>query len=134
MGRSPFFTVESIQRPPIDQTPENLILLESLQSLKKGQKIKIYYGVVPTHYGIPRSISTYEYTPSAVSSNIVYEVTTTDWAPYLSTINLTAIALRDQRIPDTVHITGWIITSDGYIRETEHYTILHKLNGLEIVE
>jgi hypothetical protein len=134
MGRSPFFTVESIQRPPIDQTSENLILLKSLQSLKKEQKVKINIASVPSHFGLPRSISIYEYTPSAVSSDIVYEVTSSNYEPALGEIGLSAIALRDQRIPEVEHITGWIITSDGYIRETEHYTILYKLNGLKIIE
>mgnify|MGYP003350938062 FL=1 len=57
-----------------------------------------------------------------------------DYAPGLSEINLRAIGLRDPRIPTKDHITGWVITTDGYIRETEHFGILHRLNDIEILE
>ena len=135
MGRSPFFTVESIQLPPIDQSPENLELLKLLCSLKTGDKVSINIESRPASIvGIPRSISTYNYTPSSLSKYITYVVTSDNYAPGLSAIGLVAIALADPSIPEDIHIDGWVITSDGFIRETEHFTILCKLNGLEIVE
>ncbi len=134
MGRSPFFSLNQICRPFVGQSLENLMLLESLRSLKQGQKIKISFVGVPSHFGLPRSISVYEYTPSAVTSDVVYDVTSSDYEPALGEIGLSAIALRDQRIPEAEHITGWIITSDGYIRETEHFGVLYRLSGIEILE
>jgi hypothetical protein len=134
MGRSPFFTVGQIVCPPIEPSPS----LDILASVKSGQKVKITLQEHKSdHYqkfGIPRSISVYDYTPSHVSSTIEYVVETDNYIPELSEINLRAIGLRDQRIPTKDHIIGWVITTDGYIRESEHFGILHKLNCIEILE
>lgn len=133
MGRSPFFTIHQICRPSVDQSLTNLQMLTELVSLKVGQKVKFSVKQV-YEFGISRSISVYDYTPSAISSHIEYVVTSTNYAPGLSEIELKAFALKDPSISDKKHIVGWIITSDGYIRETEHYTILYKLDSLKIIE
>jgi len=134
MGRSPVFTIGQINCPPVEPSP----VLDMLASVKSGQKVKITLQEhKPDHYqkfGIPRSVSVYEYTPSQISSSIEYVVDSDDYAPGLSEINLRAIGLRDPRIPTKDHITGWVITTDGYIRETEHFGILHRLNDIEILE
>lgn len=121
MGRYPFFSIHQ--------------MLSKLTSLKVGQKVNFSVKPVSSRdFGVHRSISVYEYTPSAISSHIVYVVETNDYAPGLSEIGLKAFALKDPQIPDSEHIIGWIITSDGYIRETEHFTIISKLDRLEIIE
>lgn len=110
-------------------------MLTELTSLKVGQKVKISVQSVSTYqFGIPRSISVYDYTPSDISSHIVYVVESTDYAPGLAEIGLNAIVFKDPQIPESEHIIGWVITSDGYVRETEHYSILYKLNSLHVIE
>ena len=134
MGRSPFFTIESIMCPEIEQTSENLQLLEQLKSLKENQRVKITVKCMADKLGPSRSISKYEYTPSNVSKRITYNVISTNYAPGLSKIGLVAYLLKDPSIPDEKHINGWVITSDGYIRETEHFSIQFKLHSLQIIE
>ena len=134
MGRTPFFSYDKICRPRVDQSLTNLQLLTELQDLQAGQKIKIEFVGVPTHFGIPRSISVYEYTPSEISSEITYVVDSTNYEPGIASVGLRAIALRDPQISEAEHITGWVITSDGYFRDTEHYTIFYRLKNLTILE
>jgi len=128
MGRSPFFSIKDISRPSSSTFP-------GIMELQVGQKVSIDVESISTfQFGIPRSISVYEYTPSAISSDIEYLVESTNYAPGLSEIGLHAFALRDPRIPSSEHITGWVITSDGYVRETEHFSILYKLSRFHIIE
>ena len=130
MGRSPFFSIDTIVRPPIEQTESNLKMIQTLQSLNKGQCVRI---TLESTGSVCRSISVYEYEPSPISSYIVYDVISTNFQPELADINLYAIALKDPTIIDSKHIIGWVITTDGYIRESEHYTIKYKLKSIEIV-
>jgi len=128
MGRSPFFSIKDIYRPSSDTFPE-------IMALQVGQKVSINVESIPSQeFGIHRSISLYKYIPSTVSSQIEYVVESIDYVPRLSEIGLTAFALRDPRIPSSEHITGWVITSDGYVRETEHFSILYKLSRFHIIE
>ena len=132
MGRSPFFTINQIYQPPVEQSDENLKIIQTLSTLVEGQRVR--FTCVPVYYGLTRTISVYEYTPSNISHDIVYDVVSTNFEPALADINLTAIALKDPAIISSQHIIGWVLTTDGYIRETEGYGIKYKLNSIEIVE
>ena len=134
MGRSPSFTIESIQVPSVDQTTENLEMIKDLNSLKEDQKVQITFKSEFDKFGIYRSISCYDYTPSELSPHITYVVTSNNYEPCFAKIGLNVFALKDPIIPNDIHMTGWVITSDGYIRETEHFTILYKLTGIKIIE
>ena len=126
MGRSPFFSIKNIECPPSVPVPE-------LMTLQVGQIVSINFESFSVGT-IPRSISTYGYTPSCSNSHINYVVESTDYVPELSKIGLSAIALRDPKIPEDEHIVGWVITSDGYVREIEHFGILYKIQTLKIIE
>lgn len=131
MGRSPFFTIHQIVRPPVEQTDENLKIIQTLSTLVEGQHVRFTCERIDN---LTRTISVYEYTPSPISKHIVYDVVSTNLQPELADINLNAIALKDPAINSSQHIIGWVITSDGYIRETEGYGINYRLKSIEIVE
>jgi hypothetical protein len=117
MGRSPFFTLSHIELPSPTSTSD------ALAKLTVGQIVRFTFANVPYQKcQLPRAISTYGYTPSGISKDITYQVTSTDAIPCFSQIGLRAISLIDiNHSNPQLHINGWYITTDGYVRECEHF-------------
>lgn len=129
MGRSPFFTLSQVELPlPTDAS-------EALNELKVGQFVQFSFGkYCPNTSGLPgvyRSISTYEYIPSAVSSRLTYQITSIDAIPAFHDIGLRVISVIDVNHSNPkMHMNGWYITTDGYVRECEHFGIQGLVSSL----
>ena len=122
MGRSPHFTLSQVELPHPTSASD------ALKDLKVGQRVRFSFGRRIDETGLPlvyRAISTYEYTPSAVSNNITYEVTSIDAIPAFAQLGLRVISLIDVHHSNpSMHMDGWYITTDGYVRECEHFGIM----------
>jgi hypothetical protein len=131
MGRSPFFTLSQVEL----SSPTSAS--DALNDLKVGQLVRFSFGQyidVTGFSGIHRSISTYQYSPSAVSNNITYEVTSIDAIPAFDELGLRVISLIDINHHDPkMHMNGWYITTDGYVRECEHFGIQFIINDVFVL-
>lgn len=131
MGRSPFFTLSDVPTHSATTTSE------IIKSLKKGQKIRMNltnFQSDKSGCNIHRSISTYSYEPSALRSGKTYVVQEIDYIPVFNQINLRVIALIDSHHPHPEnHMYGWYVTTDGYIRECEHFGIMKVVESIEIL-
>jgi hypothetical protein len=91
MGRSPFFTLSQVELPPPTDASE------ALNELKVGQFVQFSFGkYCPNTSGLPgvyRSISTYEYIPSAVSSRLTYQITSIDAIPAFHELGIRVISV-----------------------------------------
>jgi len=130
MGRSPFFTLSQVERPqPTDAS-------DALKNLKVGELVQFSFARYTAEGDTPRvfrSISTYSYVPSVVSSNITYKITSIDAIPAFDEIGLRAISLIDVNHYDPMnHMDGWYITTDGYVRECEHFGIKCIVTSLSV--
>lgn len=129
MGRSPFFTLSQVELPPPTDASE------ALTELKVGQFVQFSFGkYCPNTSGLPgvyRAISTYEYTPSAVSSILTYQITSIDVIPAFHELGIRVISLIDvNHTNPKMHMDGWYITTDGYVRECEHFGIQGLVSSL----
>lgn len=134
MGRSPFFTLSQVELPqPTDASG-------ALNDLKVGQFVQFSfsrYSPDKTGFsgisGICRGISTYDYIPSVMSSRLTYQVTSIDTIPAFHEIGLRVISVIDVNHSNpTMHMNGWYITTDGYVRECEHFGIQGVVSSLVI--
>lgn len=83
---------------------------------------------------IYRTVSTYDYDPSVFSEKLTYRVSHIDFFPSLAQFGLRAISLIDtQHMNPTNHIDTWVITTDGYVREAEHFGIIYELASVKIL-
>jgi hypothetical protein len=129
MGRSPFFTLSNV--PLLPTLPSSV----QLKQLKVGDKIKISFSErTDEKAGFPaRSVSTYDYVPSPLSTELVYVITNTDVCSSFHEIGLNLISvISASHLDPSNHMDGWYITTDGYIRECEHFGILYKIDSIEI--
>lgn len=129
MGRSPFFTISDV--PLLPSLPSSV----QLKQLKVGDKIKISFSQRddPDSNFPTRSISVYHYDPSPLSKVLTYQVTNADVSVEFHKIDLNLISVISTSHPDpSNHMNGWYITTDGYIRECEHFGILYKIDSIEI--
>lgn len=127
MGRSLTFTMDDIYYPkPLPSSFD-------LSSLKVEENIKIYYEKEKQEEprGLQRSVSCYRKNPSPISDISVYVVESIDYQQDLKN-NIRVIVVRDININKDNHIYSWCITTDGYIREIEHFSILYKINNIVI--
>jgi len=127
MGRSLTFTLEDIYYPkPLPSSFD-------LSTLKVGENIKINFEKEKQEEprGLERSVSCYGKIPSEISNNIIYIVESIDYQQHLKN-NVRVIVVRDINISEDNHIYSWCITTDGYIREIEHFGILYKINNVVI--
>ena len=122
MGRSPHFTLSQVELPHPTSASD------ALKKLTVGQRVRFTFGQHIDESGwsgIARAISTYEYSPSAVSNYITYEVTSIDAIPAFAQLGLRVISLIDVHHSNpSMHMDGWYITTDGYVRECEHFGIM----------
>lgn len=127
MGRSLTFTLEDIYYPkPLPSSFD-------LSTLKVGENIKIHYEKEKQEEsrGLERSVSCYGKIPSPISDISIYVVESIDYQQDLEN-NIRVIVVRDINIHQDNHIYSWCITTDGYIREIEHFGILYKINNVII--
>ena len=121
MGRSPHFTLSQVELPHPTSASD------ALKELTVGKRVGFTFGHCVDDSGLPvvcRSISTYAYIPSAISNNITYEVTSIDAIPAFAQLGLRVISLIDVHHSNpSMHMDGWYITTDGYVRECEHFGI-----------
>lgn len=130
MGRSPFFTLASIERPaPVDGIDDMIAPLQANMRVKftfvtkRGDEDRLI-----------RSISTYLYEPSPVSNILVYKIVSTDAIPEFTEVGLKVISVISDSHPNPQnHMDGWYITSDGYVRECEHFGIMCMITCVEIL-
>jgi hypothetical protein len=138
MGRSPNFTIESVPRYAV------LPVSETLKQLKKGDKIKIIFKEF-TEFKIARSISIYntdgydyeQDCPIGItkkSEEPIYEITNVDAIEEFHKIGLNVISLipANHLNPEKYRDT-WYITTDGYSRECEHFTVLSQIESIQIM-
>ena len=127
MGRSPFFTLSDISLPQAMPTSDNI------KQLKVGDKIRLKLKAYVSPH-IYRSISVYECEPSPLSQDIIYEVTDVDHIPCFHKIGLNVISVISTVHQNPLnHMNGWYITTDGYIRECEHFGVMSIIESIEIV-
>lgn len=126
MGASPFFNAAT-EVKLIDQAdqPE---CADILKTLKKGDRVRVKC----TKLRVTRTASTYGQKMSSVDGELV--VDNIDAASVLNQHGLRAIALRNPAISEDEHINAWYITTDGCVRESEHYGIMHMITDVEVIE
>ena len=127
MGRSPYFSVSHIEQPQPVQSAN------VLQQLKVEDRVQITFSnpnndIEPPIY---RAVSTYYLQPSELSSRITYRVSDINYHPEFEQIGLRVITLIDVSHPDpSNHIDAWVVTTDGYIRECEHFGLMYKIDSV----
>ncbi len=124
MGRSPFFSFSKVAFPA--ERPESAATLETLQ---KGQRVRIR---VQQSSRAHRSPSNYGYATSSLYAPELI-VDHIDIEPELAAYGVRAIAFRDARISGADHKYIWYVTTDGYVRECEHFGIMHMIESIELL-
>jgi hypothetical protein len=124
MGRSLHFSYSEIELPY--QSPAS----EKIQQLQTGQKIKLIISSFNTKI-IRRSVSNYGFKTSNIYKELIIDSNDSDIN--LHPFGLRSILLRDSSLEYASQFYEWILTSDGYIRESEHYGILYIVNDIEIL-
>lgn len=128
MGRSPYFSVSDIEQPqPVKSA-------NVLQQLKVEDRVQITFSNPHNDANSPRvyrAVSVYYCEPSPLSSHATYRVTATNYHPEFEKIGLRVITLIDVTHPNpSNHIDAWLITTDGYIRECEHFGLMYKIDSV----
>lgn len=138
MGRSPSFTIKDVI------LPEFLPSSEKLSNLNNGQIVKLI--TAPNNDMKPdtsspnndmkpalfRSISTYGQQTSSTDTTLI--VDDINFCDGFKEFGIGCIVFRDPNIPIENHMYAWCVTTDGYIREIEHYGIIGKILDVEIIE
>ncbi len=129
MGRSPFFNVDSVTFPA--EKPAYAAVLADLQP---GQHVCITCNTdseysnrahrAPSNYGC--LTSSYDDTLLVVDHINIY--------PDLNKHGVRAIAFRDPKRSKDDHIYTWYATTDGFIRESEHFGIMQEIATVEVIK
>jgi hypothetical protein len=135
MGRSPNFVFNRDVEFPVHRDTAPII-----SELVPGQQVRLAVDnfftsseddpYVP-HF-VTRTVSTYNFTPSPVEG-VVLVVDNIDCDENFVSRGLRCIAFRDPMIPKHEHIYAWVVTTDGYVRETEHYGISGFISSIVLV-
>ena len=127
MGRSPYFSVSHIEQPQHVQSAN------VLQQLKVEDLVQITFSNPHNdrEQHIYRAVSLYYNEPSPLSSHATYRVSDTNYHPEFEQIGLRVITLIDVDHPNpSNHIDAWVITTDGFIRECEHFGLMYKIDSV----
>jgi hypothetical protein len=128
MGRSFYFSFKNIVFPP-----EVPIVSHILDQCTNGDLISITIDDTYEPSTFPRAPSTYGYLPVSLV-NDTYTVMNNNFES-ISEYGATVRALYVRPIPDKEEfISTWIITTDGYVRDIEGYTIIAKLDNAVITK
>ena len=133
MGRSPLFEFKKYV-----EFLEELSSSDELTGLLVGQHVILNinsYTTTPVQRSQPmtlcRSISTYDkYTSSTQTTLVVDHI---DFDTDFNEHGIRCIVLRDPDISIENHMYAWCVTTDGYLREIEHYGIIGKVLDVEIM-
>ena len=133
MGRSPLFEFKKYV-----EFLEELSSSDELTGLLVGQRVNLNiksYTTTPVQRSQPmtlcRSISTYDkYTSSTQTTLVVDHI---DFDTDFNEHGIRCIVLRDPDISIENHMYAWCVTTDGYLREIEHYGIIGKVLDVEIM-
>jgi hypothetical protein len=127
MGRSPDFSLFSIEQP--QHVPSATIL----EQLKVDEQVQITFSepYADHEQRIFRAVSVYYCEPSHLSKHNTYRVTDINYHPVFQQIGLRVITLIDVNHPNpSNHIDAWVITTDGFIRECEHFGLMYKIDSV----
>ncbi len=129
MGRSPLFNIDNIEVPPHHTDSSEII-----KTLQPGQRVKLSIAT-PLPYGnyVCRSPSTYGKSTSSINM-IELVVDNIDIDLDLTKHGIKTLALRDPMILKEDHMYTWYVTTDGYVRESEHYGIIYKIVSVIVIE
>lgn len=129
MGRSPLFTFDKVEFPL-----EKPACAAELETLRVGQRVRITCDDSESKYNtrVHRTPSTYG-CESSHYHNTELIVDNINVEPDLNKYGVRAIAFRDPSISKDNHIYTWYVTTDGYVRESEHFCITEILMTVELL-
>jgi hypothetical protein len=129
MGRSPFFNVDSVTFPA--EKPACAAVLADLQP---GQRVRITCDPDSEYSNrAHRTPSNYGYaTSSYYDTELIVDHINID--PTLNKHGVRAIAFRNPELSKDSHYYTWYATTDGFVRECEHYGIMQVLATVEVIE
>ena len=128
MGRSFSFNVDSVEFPA-----EKPACAAQLETLQPGQRVRITCDHdAPASQRVHRSPSSYGCTTSSFTRDLVVDDINVD--PALNKHGVRAIAFRNPTIPKDEHFYTWYVTTDGYVRECEHYGIMKVIASVKVLE
>jgi hypothetical protein len=128
MGKSPSFSLSDIEQP------QHVKSANILEQLKIDDVVQITFSNPyidsddPTCY---RSVSVYNYEESHLASSKHYRVSNIISHPDFEKFGLRIITMIDVEHPNpSNHIDAWVVTTDGYIRESEHFGLMYKIDSI----
>jgi hypothetical protein len=128
MGRSPFFNVDEVDIPVVKPTCAAI-----LRTLQPGQHVRFTYDAnAEYNQRVYRTVSSYGINTSSITAEVLV-VDEIDNDASLNKLGIRALAFREPRIPKHDHIYTWYVTTDGYVRECEHYGIMKMLSSVEVL-
>jgi len=102
--------------------PSKLSSSDDLSRLTVGQIVELDIRPNTAPRPVCRCVSTYGATPSSHhSSQLIVE--NCDYYKDFNEHGIRCIVFRDVTIPKEEHIYAWCVTTDGYVREIEHFGI-----------
>jgi len=120
MGRSFYFSFNNIALP--SEVP---IVSHILKQCKNDDLITIEIDTTYEPLTFPRAPSTYGHMP-VLLANDTYKIINNDFESISGHVGIRALYVRPY--PDKEElISSWIITTDGYVRDIEGYTVVAKL-------
>jgi hypothetical protein len=149
MGRSPSHTIKKVKRP------NSLHSSVKVSKLSKGQTIKLFTvpnndtmtdtsspnndtmtdTSSPNNHTMPpvlfRCVSTYGQETSSTNDTLI--VDNINFDTDFNEHGIRCIVLRNPDISIENHMYAWCVTTDGYLREIEHYGIIGKVLDVEIM-
>lgn len=126
MGRSPFFNPGQIN------FPKSLPVSDKLSKLVKGDYVWLMIGMNSKPMSVCRTVSTYSYLTSSTNIRLIVDSINYEKNIFDGT-EVRCIVFRDPDIPPDNHMYSWCITTDGYMRETEHFGISEEVIDIRVV-
>jgi hypothetical protein len=124
MGRSPFFKLSDIE------LPGSRPICNELMNLKPGDHIQ--FTKLEYSGRITRQPSVYYGRPSGTKAPVLI-VDSIDYEPEMSAYGIRFLVLRDANIEPDNHSITWVVSTDGYVREVEHYGIMYLIDEIKIL-
>ena len=125
MGRSTSFSLIDVEQP--SHVPSATVI----QQLKVGDCVQITFSNSPNRSQLYRAVSVYYCEPSPLASHTTYRVSDTNYHPEFEQIGLRVLTLIDVDHPNpSNHIDAWVVTTDGFIRESEHFGLMYQIDSV----
>ena len=119
MGRSIEYSPEKVDCPE-PKTQQSV--LEVISALKEGMIVEVVF-VDNRNDALVRSPSNYGKQTSSYDEELVIDSINAD-DEFFQKRGIRVLLLRNIQIPQDEHQPVWVLTTDGYIRESEEYAIL----------